>query len=119
MTSENYWRLIHSAFGSIRAFTNEMWNVWRWFGVAALGFGAYDATGNLLALIFAGSVSIVGATALFSWILQDLIDGVTEKGRNLGIVGTLLLTLLFIVLAIFFAITIWGLTMIVAVSIQK
>lgn len=119
MASENYWRLIHLAFGSIRAFTNEMWNVWRWFGVAAIGFGAYDATGNLLALIFGGVVSCIGAVALLSWIFQDLINGITEKGRNLGSVGTVLLTFLVVLLAIFFAISIWALTMIFAVSIQS
>ncbi len=119
MTGENYWQLIHSALGSVQKFINEMWNVWRWFGVAALGFGAYDATSNRLALIFAGSISVIGMVALFSWVFQKLFDGTKEKGRRLGRTGTVLLTLTYMYLAIFFTVSIWALIMIFAVSMQK
>ncbi|GLO72069.1 hypothetical protein MACH17_35860 [Phaeobacter inhibens] len=105
--SEKFWEALRAGAAATRKFTDELWKVWRWFGIGMLGLHTYDAIGDVRALIFGLGMSVVGLVALASWIFGSFVPGVTKKGRASGALLAVLLALGIFILSIYFAIQLW------------
>lgn len=115
--SEKVWADLRRGLQLVRKITDELWKVWRWFGIGLLGFVAYERTGEMSTLAFGIMMSFVGVISLFSWIFEGNTLGITEKGKNswLLIQATLFVALLFI--SAYFAIWLWATVTLLALPV--
>jgi len=114
MGTEQYWARLSSFCRQFRNFTDDMWKVWRWLGVATAAGVAYDVSGHPAALVFAALTCGTSILCLVTWLLPGMINGLTEKGRNAGPAWTAVLTITFLYAAVYFALSIWALVTMLA-----
>jgi hypothetical protein len=115
--NERYWTSLEAGAHSARTFFDELWKVWRWFGIGVLGFGAYDATGSTQALIFSICVTVIGVGTLVSWIFSNIIKGVTSKGRASGVIVSVGLGFLIFLISTYLAIQLWAIVTVLALPV--
>lgn len=115
--SEKYWETLENGAQSARKFFDELWKIWRWFGIGMLGLRAYDATGSTQALIFGIAVTTIGVAALASWIFGNIIPSVSEKGRRSGVLVGVALGFGIFVISIYLAIQLWAVAALLALPV--
>ncbi|WP_374788646.1 hypothetical protein [Brucella oryzae] len=114
MKSDQYWDSLTNFCKQFRNFADDVWKVWRYFGVAAVAGIAYDVGGHPAALAFSGLATGIGILCLITWLLPGMINGLTEKGRNAGPVWKAGLTVTFLYTVVYFAVSIWVLVTTIA-----
>ncbi|RJE85033.1 hypothetical protein [Paracoccus onubensis] len=115
--SENYWNALETGAQSLRKIIDELWKIWRWFGIGVLGLRAYDATDSTQALIFGIGVTAIGVAALASWIFGGIVPGVTKKGRTSGMIIGVALGFGIFVISIYLAVQLWTMVAILALPV--
>ncbi len=114
MSNENFWRALKSLGDGIRTISDELWKVWRWFGVSFIAFAAYDHGAGPSAFAFGIALAAIGVLSLGGGLFSVLIGSQTEKARNGGKWSTILSATFLFFLALFFAIYIWAITAVIA-----
>lgn len=115
--NEGYWRSLESGSHSARIFFDELWKVWRWFGIGILGLSAYETTGSTQALVFGISVIIIGIGTLASWIFSNIIKGVTNKGRTSGVIVSVGLGFFVFLISIYLSIQLSAIVTVLALPV--
>lgn len=115
--SEQYWKVLEIGAQSARKFFDELWKIWRWFGIGVLGLRTFDATGSTQALVFGIGMTAIGVAALASWIFGSITPGVTEKGRTSGVLFSVALGFGIFVISIYFAIQLWAMVAMLAIPV--
>lgn len=115
--SERFWEALTAGAAATRKFTDELWKVWRWFGIGMLGLHTYDATADVRALIFGLGMSVVGVVALASWIFGSIVPGVTRKGRVSGVAAGVAIFLGIFLISVYFAVQLWAVVALLALPV--
>lgn len=115
--SDKNWSDLRIFLQIIRKTTDEIWKVWRWFGVGLLGFIAYERTEDISTAVFGIMMSFFGVAALFSWLFEGNILGITEKGRNSGLPVQLTIFTSFLLISVYFAVWVWASTTLIALPV--
>lgn len=114
MSNDKFWRTLKNMGDGIRAISDELWKVWRWFGISFISFAAHDHGAGPSAFVFGIALAVIGVLSLAGGLLSVLIGGLTEKGRNSGKWSTILSATFMFFLAVFGAFYIWAVTAVIA-----
>jgi hypothetical protein len=115
--SERFWKALENGAQLTRNFIDELWKIWRWFGIGILGFRTYDVTGSIQALIFGVAMTTIGLVALASWIFGKLVPGVTLKGRASRALVSVILGMAMLLISIVFAFQLWAIVALLALPV--
>ncbi|WP_299961124.1 hypothetical protein [uncultured Roseobacter sp.] len=103
----HFWTSLETLASRIWKAADDAWKVLRWIAASAAILSVYDQTLNPTTLALGIGLAVFAVGSLAALMYRWFIDALTEKGRSTEGWLTVVMALMFFLLAIGFAFMVW------------
>ncbi len=110
---------LNDFFQLVWRFSDNLWKVWRWFGLGLLALAAWARTGENAAMAFGVLATTIGIAALAAWVAGPLLLSLRPGAWDRGRVPAVAAACFVIFLTLAFAVTIWVYTAVLSYPVFR